>query len=110
MLDLILLGGSDNTVLERDIFCIINRHSFACAVETNAVEEQVVNRKTFQSGDVHRFLRIDTGDITEREIAPNGIELTLVIAIRCTATTGRTIGVAGLEEDRRWNCRRRSTV
>lgn len=88
MLDRVLLGGGDHAVLERDVFCELETHSFAHTVEAHTVEEDVMHRKAFQTGHVYCFLGIGADDIAEREIAPFGVELTLVIAIRCAATAG----------------------
>ena len=88
MLDGVLFLRGHDAVLEGEFFGIIDRHSFARSVPIHTVEEQVMNRQTLQTGDVHCLARIHTSDITERKIAPFGVELTLIIAIRRTATSG----------------------
>ena len=94
MLDLVLFLRGNDAVLEGDLLRIVNIHSFADAIEANAVEEDVVYRKTCETREVKGFAGVHAGDIAEREIAPFGIELTLIIRVSGTATSGRTIGVA----------------
>ena len=88
MLDLVLFLRGNDAVLEGDLLSIVNIHSFADTVETNAVEEDVVYRKTFETRDVKGFAGIDASDVSEGEIAPLGVELGLIVCIRRTATTG----------------------
>ena len=101
MLDLVLLGGSDDAVLEGDVLCVVETHALPYAVEAHAVEEDVMYRQTLQTGHVHCLAGVDSRDVAEGEIAPLGVELALVIRIRGTAATCRTVCVTRLEEDSR---------
>ena len=88
MLDSVLFLRGDDAVLEGDVFCKIDRHSFACTVPGNTVEEDIMHRNTFEAGHIDCFLRIDAGDITESEVTPMGEELRFVVGVCGTATTG----------------------
>ena len=88
MLDLVLFLRGNDAVLEGDLLSIVNIHSFADTVETNAVEEDVVYRKTFETRDVKGFAGIDASDVSEGEIAPLGVELGFVIRVCGTAASG----------------------
>ena len=79
MLDLVGLLWGHDAVLERQLLRIVDAHAFVCAVELHIIEEQVVYRQSFQAGDLHCFLGVHTGDMTEGEVAPFGVELRLVI-------------------------------
>ena len=88
VLDLVLLGGGDDAVLEGDVLCVIETHTLADAVEADAVEEDVMHGQALQTGHVHSLAGVDTSDIAEGEIAPLGVELALVVRVRGTASSG----------------------
>ena len=102
VLESVLFGRGQGAILESDVLCVVHLDAFFDTIETNAIEEQIMNGQTFQTGDVHRRLRVHAGDVTESEIAPMGIELRLVVTIGSAASTGRTVCVTGLEEDSRF--------
>lgn len=102
VLESVLFGRGQGAIPESDVLCVVHLDAFFDAVETNAIEEQIMNGQTFQTSDVHRRLRVHTDDVTEGEIAPMGIELRLVIAVGSAASTGRAVCVTGLKEDSRF--------
>ncbi len=102
MLDLVLLGGGDDAVLEGDVLCVVETHTLADAVEADTVEEDVMYGQAFQTGHIYCLAGVDASDVAEGEIAPLGIELALVVRVRGTAASGGTVCVTGLEEDSRF--------
>ena len=102
VLESVLFGRGQGAILESDVLCVVHLDAFFDTIETNAIEEQVMNGQTFQTSDVHCRLRVHTGDVTEGEIAPMGIELRLVVTIGSAASTSRTVCITGLEEDSRF--------